>query len=329
MAKNQKSVLRFREDGTFRVVMMSDLQESAKYDPRSLRSVEAVLDESDPDLVVLGGDNCYGPEIHNEQDLIDFLNVFTAPMERRGIPWVHVFGNHDHDVPITAERQQEIYESYPMCFSQHTDETVHGKTNFMLPIYNRKGEIALAVWGLDTNHTVDELDVLVDGSDMSDQALLPEMASPAGPWGMLWFDQLLWYWNTSHALEKEAGKKVPGLLCMHIAPYEYQIAKNNPEICIKEGGYEEGLGSMPFNPGLFALLLQRGDIKAICCGHTHRNDFDAEYCGIRLLWDACVGYRCYGVDERRGGRLFVYHEDNPAVVDTRMVRTLGKVNSEE
>ena len=55
---------------------------------------------------------------------------------------------------------------------------------------------------------------------------------------------------------------------MHIAPYEYQIAKNNPEICIKEGGYEEGLGGMPFNPGLFALLLQRGDIKAICCGHT-------------------------------------------------------------
>lgn len=38
-------ILRFHEDGTFRVVMMSDLQKSARYDPKSLRSVEALLDE--------------------------------------------------------------------------------------------------------------------------------------------------------------------------------------------------------------------------------------------------------------------------------------------
>ena len=48
----QKPILRFRPDGTFRVVMMSDLQESAQYDPRSLRSVEVLLDECEPDLVV-------------------------------------------------------------------------------------------------------------------------------------------------------------------------------------------------------------------------------------------------------------------------------------
>lgn len=44
--------LRFRPDGTFRVLMMSDIQESAQYDPRSLRSVEAQLDECQPDLVI-------------------------------------------------------------------------------------------------------------------------------------------------------------------------------------------------------------------------------------------------------------------------------------
>ena len=195
-------VLKFREDRTFRVVMMSDLQESAQYDPRSLRSVEVLLDECDPDLVVLGGDNCYGPEIQNEQDLIDFLNIFTAPMEKRGIPWVHVFGNHDHDVPLPIERQQELYESYPMCFSQHTDATVHGKSNFMIPIYNQKGEIALALWGLDTNHSVDELDGLIGGS-MRKAALLPNAPVGKGTWGMIYFDQLLWYWNTSLALEEE------------------------------------------------------------------------------------------------------------------------------
>lgn len=55
------------------------------------------------------------------------------------------------------------------------------------------------------------------------------------------------------------------------------------------------------------------------------NDFDAEYCGIRLLWDACVGYSCYGVDERRGGRLFVYHKENPTKVETKMIHTFDKL----
>jgi hypothetical protein len=170
---------------------------------------------------------------------------------------------------------------------------------------------------------VDELDGLIGGS-MRKAADLPNQPVGYGPWGMLYFDQLLWYWNTSAALEKQAGKKVPGLLCMHIAPYEYRTACANPELCVKEGSFEEPLGSTPFNTGLFSTVLQRGDIRAISCGHTHLNDFDAEYCGIRLLWDACVGYRCYGDDAKRGGRLFIYQEADPAQVTTRMVRTLGK-----
>lgn len=316
--------LKFREDGTFRVIMMSDLQESGKYDPRSLRSVEALLDEGKPDLVILGGDNCDGHEIKNEKDLKDFLDVFTKPLIERKIPWAHVYGNHDHDARVDISRQQEIYESYPFCVSGHTDDTVHGKSNFMLPIYNEKDEIALAIWGIDTNHEVSELDFLI-GGNAKEKIALPNKPVGYGPWGMLYFDQLLWYYNTSCELEKKVGKKVPGLLCMHIAPYEYRTAQANPEICVKEGSYDEGLDSTPFNSGLFSLLVQRGDIKAICAGHTHMNDFDAEYCGIRLLWDACVGYRCYGVDERRGGRLFVYHKENPTKVETKMIHTFDKL----
>ena len=87
---NKEIKLKFREDGTFRVLMMSDLQESAKYDPRSLSSVEVLLEEADPDLVILGGDNCDGHMIKCENDLKEFLDVFIAPLEKRGILWAHV-----------------------------------------------------------------------------------------------------------------------------------------------------------------------------------------------------------------------------------------------
>ena len=44
------------------------------------------------------------------------------------------------------------------------------------------------------------------GGSMRKAAGLPNQPVGYGPWGMLYFDQLLWYWNTSAALEKQAGK---------------------------------------------------------------------------------------------------------------------------
>ena len=311
-----KHPLRFSNQGTFRVLMMSDIQESAVYDKRSLKSVCALLDEAKPDLVIWGGDNCYGPEINSLDDLKAFLEVFAEPMEERHIPWAHVYGNHDHDVPCDINEQQALYESYPMCVSAHTDDSVHGKSNFVLPIYDHTGErVIFNVWGLDTNNDASELNPLVPGGCIRKAAKLPNNPLGAGVWGIIHFDQLMWYWKTSCKMEEECGRKIPGLLCMHIAPHEFKMAQENPQLCIKNGDYHEELGSGVLNSGIFSAILQRGDIKTISCGHTHRNDFEAEYCGIRLCWDACVGYRCYGNDNLRGGRLFEVRNDPYTRVD--------------
>ena len=85
-----KPVLQFSKRGLFRVLMISDIQESAVYDERSLRSVYVLLDEAKPDLVVWGGDNCFGPEMHSLEDVKAFLDIFATPMEQRGIFWAHV-----------------------------------------------------------------------------------------------------------------------------------------------------------------------------------------------------------------------------------------------
>lgn len=318
-----KHSLRFSKDGKFRVLMMSDIQESATYDPRSLRSVCALLDETHPDLVIWGGDNCFGPEIHSLGDLRAFLDVFTAPMEQRGIPWAHVFGNHDHDVPCDLDEQQALYEAYPMCVSGHTDRSVHGKTNFVLPIYNHTGErVLFNVWGLDTNNVANDLSHLLPDGDVFDQARLTANALRVGRYDILRFDQLMWYWNTSLAIEQACGEKIPGLLCMHIAPPEFAMASENPDACVKGGCYDEPLDPGCFNSGVFAAVLQRGDIRTIACAHTHMNDADMQYAGIRLCWDACAGYRCYGTDELRGGRLFEIDAADLWNIQTRMIHTL-------
>ena len=318
-----KQPLQFTEEGIFRVLMLSDIQESVNYDERSLKSVCALLDEAKPNLVIWGGDNCFGPEMHSLEDVKAFLDVFAAPMEVRGIPWGHVFGNHDHDVPGDIQLHQALYEAYPMHVSGHTDETVSGVTNFLLPIYDHNGQRPVFhVWGLDSNNMAEEMDHLLPEGRMETAAKLPNNPLSVGRWGTVFFDQLMWYWNTSCQQEKTWGGKIPGLLCMHIAPHEFTMARANPELCVKNGQFTENLDPAVLNSGLFSAVLQRGDIRTISCGHTHMNDFEAEYCGIRLCWDACAGYRCYGIDALRGGRLFEIREDDPWHITTRMIHTL-------
>ena len=64
------------------------------------------------------------------------------------------------------------------------------------------------IWGLDTNNSVKELDAMVPGGNMYAKALLPNNTLSVGKWGFLYFDQLMWYWNTSCLAEKEHGGKI-------------------------------------------------------------------------------------------------------------------------
>ena len=147
-----KQELRFSMDGTFKILMLSDIQETLEYDARSLRDMDALIEREQPDLVLLGGDICNGLVLKTAQELSDYLDIFTAPMEKRGIPWAHVFGNHDHDIPVDAVEKTLLYERYPHCVSKHTTG-MHGTTNYMLPVKASAGDqIAFAVWGMDTGN---------------------------------------------------------------------------------------------------------------------------------------------------------------------------------
>lgn len=321
-----KHKLKCNADGKFRVLMMSDIQDCLQYDERSLRAVSALFNETNPDLVILGGDNCDGRKIFSAEELKTYLDIFTKPMEERKIPWAHVYGNHDYDVKCDMDTQQKIYESYPMCVSKHTDSTVYGKSNFVLPIYDKNGEnMVFNVWGIDTNNRANSLERFLpkDKNDIyAATSCLPKNVLGAGAWDIVHFDQLMWYWNTSCEIEKTCGQKIPGLMCMHFPPTETLAIAANPEKCIESGSCLESIGTGALNSGLFATVLQRGDIKAIGCGHVHKNDFCGEYCGIKICFDGCVGYNectTYGDDETRGGRLFEINENDPWNIKTEMI----------
>ena len=52
--------LRFREDGSFRVLQMADVQDGPDVLPDTIRLIREAIREADPDLVVFTGDQIRG-----------------------------------------------------------------------------------------------------------------------------------------------------------------------------------------------------------------------------------------------------------------------------
>ena len=109
---DRHTALRIRDDGTFKVVQISDthmvtgvgvckdaidadgqpLPES-EADPLTVDFLGKVLDIEKPDLVILSGDQIH----HDASDSQSTLFKVVAPLIKRSIPYAAVFGNHDDE----------------------------------------------------------------------------------------------------------------------------------------------------------------------------------------------------------------------------------------
>lgn len=316
-----KHTLRFGKNGEFRILLFTDIQATPPApSEKTVSAMNTVIDRENPDLILFCGDT--SEECETEQQLRDYLTALVSHLEERKIPWAHVFGNHDTErkgLDLTREQQEAVYESFPCCISKAGPEEIHGVGNYVLPVYpsdSGRSDPVFAVWGLDSGAYVD--DPGLPGRDV----ILPTPLYPGNPgsdYAHIPFTQIQWYFNTSLAMERSAGHKVPGMMYFHIPLQEFYAIPLNPEKTGMNGFREEPeICAGVLNSGLFAAMLERGDIKAVCCGHDHCNDFAGTYCGICLAYAANIGYETYHHDHMMGGRVFVVSESDPASVTTYM-----------
>ncbi len=288
-----KKELKFN-NGKFKIMMMSDLHGGVDCSPQISVAIEAMVESEKPDFVFFCGDTAGPGKIHveNEKELRAMLDDFMTPMEKRNIPWAHVFGNHDDNHGIGNEEQIEIYRSYPSCLSKRGDKNIHGVGNYIIPVMGENGEPELILYFLDSkNRRI-----------------------------YLHYDQVMWYINSSEAIEKAYGRKIPSLMFMHIPMPELQIIDDNREECktIGTAAHHEPLPRI--SSGLFNACVQRGDVKGIFFGHDHYSDFVGELNGIRMGYDASMDYNAGQSDEMRGVRIFEIDEKDAANFTTYMKR---------
>jgi hypothetical protein len=115
-----RAALRVREDGTFKIVQISDthmvtgvgvcndaidahgnLLPESEADPLTVNFIGKVLDDEEPDFVVLTGDQVH----HDVPDSQSALFKVVGPIIERSIPWAAVFGNHDSEGPHALSRK--------------------------------------------------------------------------------------------------------------------------------------------------------------------------------------------------------------------------------
>ncbi len=312
--------LRFK-DGKFRILIFSDTHGIKNYDTRITRDIDAIIDGTSPSIVLFNGDQVWGDGAENADSLRAFLKAITGPAEKRGIPWAHVFGNHDDEKGYINEEQQKVYEEFEFCLTKRGPAEAAGTGNYVLPVLSEKSDkIVYNIWGLDSHDSFNDYKKEFGLKEDPWFFRMPDPLFPSGGYDSIRFSQLMWYWNTSEELDKYNGGRIPGMMFFHIPIPEFITLYRNTAQTHYEGLMRESCGNGPIDSGLFNCLVERGEVKTVVCGHDHINDFEGEYCNIRLAMDGGISYDGYCDDDIRGGRIIDVSETSPFDVFTYMVR---------
>lgn len=292
-----KVELNFDEKGEFKIAQFTDthINQSEESINNILSVVEEVVRNEAPDLVVFTGD------IVTEKKPEKAFGKIGELLGSMQTPWVVVLGNHDDEYKTKRIDIAEMLTSLPYCLNQ-TSEKIAGTTNFTLEV--GEGKKRAVLYFMDSN----AYSTLKDKVD-----------------GYGWFDisQIQWYKKTSQAYSASNNNKpLPALAFFHIPLPEYNQVWDTKEI-VKFGVKNEDVCSPDINTGMFAAMVEAGDVMGTFVGHDHVNDY------IGVLYDIALAYgRCSGAENAygelpAGGRVIVLKEGKREF-DTWIHETGGK-----
>lgn len=328
-AETEEKDLQFH-NGKFKILILSDVQDTDTPQKETTALLEAALDSTNPDLVVLLGDNTAGWWKGVDKDKTRAaVDAVAKPLDSRGIPFALVFGNHDHEGlcsdenGMTEEEAKQFllscHQKYETCLAV-AGEDLTGLCNYNLPIVSTDGQkIAYNLWFMDSNPYTPE--------------------NEGGGYGYVHPDQIAWYEKTAAELKAQnGGETVPAMLFQHIVvPEVYDMLKevergtagavrgsgawHDKFYTVSDAVYQGALNEGPCPPnkngGQFDSWLQTGDIVAAFFGHDHVNDFAGVYKGVHFIAAPAVTFYSYG--NHRGVRTVTIDEENTSTFTSEIL----------
>lgn len=320
-AKEEEKVLKFGEDGTFKVLQFNDTQDVGKgVSEKMVKFIEAALDKEQPDLVVFVGDQLSDAyPFGTKEDMTLAIDNIIAPLAERGIPFLVTLGNHDHDHfdVFSKEEQFLAYTSYENCYNP-----VDGWDGFTVnvPVLTSDEEnIAMSIFMMNTHNKAE-----------------------SGGYSGVVAGQNEWYKQVSADLRTaNGGENVPSMLFQHIPPKEiYNLfvecewnedgaffsRRDNKWYKLDETKAEGDCGEAPCSEdfdnitGQYESWLEEGNIMGAFFAHDHVNNFvGTTDDGIVMGYNGGTGFRAYGVGDERSARVFEFNENDVENYSTRIL----------
>lgn len=258
----------------FTILLYTDIQlwTLVSDNRRAFAIMDELVERTDPDLIVLPGDNVSGIST-------DILTLqLVSKMESYGVPWAPVFGNHDAEGNATLEWQGDRFEEAEHCLFDRGPTDLYGVGNYFVNIFE-DGTPIYSLCFMDNGR-------YIDYGDRTAETYVD-------------YAQIAWYkWNIE-GLNAEFGTSVPSMSFSHFAFPEMREAVEKYGILSDDGRYVipedmgEGScaylpGAAPVNSGFFETAKASGLTHAFF-GHDHENDARITVDGVTLSYGLKTG----------------------------------------
>lgn len=270
--KNSNSVLRFNEDGKFKIVQFTDVHyRSYSYrSDSSLVLMRKVIELEKPDLVVLTGDI-----VTSKQQELSWRELSQVMIDAQ-VPWAFTLGNHDPETKSGANKEEvmKAISGLPYNLTSAGPGNIAGKGNYILKVKSSSSNKPAALFYFLDSH----LSIRPKGE--------------LGSYEWIKFDQINWYQKQSKRFtKKNNGEPYPALAFFHIPLPEYK------EVIGKEttfGIAKERVSCPDLNSGFYTAMLESKDVMGVFVGHDHNNNYIGCLRGICLAYGNATGRQCYG-----------------------------------
>ncbi|KAL0729184.1 hypothetical protein Bca4012_025277 [Brassica carinata] len=296
--------LRFRDDGTFKILQVADMHYGvgsitrcrdvvdAEFDYCSdlntTRFLRRMIEAERPDLIAFTGDNIFGS---STTDAAESLVQAIGPAIEYGIPWAAVLGNHDQE--STLNRQELMTFLSLMDFSvsqinplvgddddQSALRLIDGFGNYRLRVHGAPGSVL-------SNSTVFDL-LFLDSGDR-------ETVQGRRTYGWIKDSQLRWLQDSTRQMTEQGHRQSiagnpPALAFFHIPILEVRDLWYTPFI----GQFQEGVSCSVVQSGVLNTFVSMGNAKAAFIGHDHVNDLCGNLKGVWFCYGGGFGYHAYG-----------------------------------
>ncbi len=250
--------------------------------------MDAVVEEANPDLILVTGDLIYGKFDDNGT----VLQAFIEKMDSYKIPWAPIFGNHENESIKGADWQCEQLEASKYCRFKQRELTGNG--NYSVGI-EQDGKLIRTFFMMDTNGC----------SDMSAETEANGHSSKYFGFGQ---DQIDWLTSAATRIRQDSPATKISMAfhtqmsawddAMETYGYDAATIKANPinldeDATAQANGDFGYIGRQTKNPwdttgNVWALIKSLG-VDSIFVGHEHCNSASILYDGIRLTYGLKTG----------------------------------------